>query len=131
MTTEEHSIRIHELGAILDRSWGEEALLACLLRLQSGGLTEGVLVEVVDAWAGPGDTISVVYRPPWTPDVVGLRRSRASGNVYYSISGRELPDFTPVDFGESVADWDLGEPMGIRRESLWRDSAGIRWWGDI
>lgn len=89
------------------------------------------MVRIVDAWVGPGAQISVVYFPPWSDRAVGLRREQSSGDL------TTYPDFDgkiPMDaelFGASVADWDIGEPLGLNPQSMWRDSSGLLWWGDL
>ena len=112
-------------------AWSAQALLSCLLRLNDGGDIERELVEVLDAWEGPGDAFSVVYRPPWDKRSVGIYRNRLTDHAYvYPLSGPP-ESINAEEFGDHVARWDIGEPLGYDIAGLWRDSAGIHWWGDI
>jgi len=118
---------IREL-ALEGPSWATEALLACLRTVQHGSYDYMRLVEIRDAWAGPGEIINIVYSPPWSEEFVGIRRDRyGSGALVFDIDAAGL---TGSEFGESVARYDLAEPFPNAPESTWRDSAGLRWWGD-
>ena len=131
MTTTRHHQLMRELDAIVQKSWSEEALSFCLSRLIVGSLTEGKYVDVIDAWVGPGDQISVVYIAPWGSETIGLRRHRETP------ARTTYPDSVSIDgvsarvFGESVADWDIGEPIGPSDDRWWHDSQGVAWWGDF
>lgn len=100
MLTDRHLRLIAELRARDDRSWMDEALLACLRRLRDGGPTSWEEVEVHDAWAAP-DALAVTYGSPWGPDV-GLVRRRTS------MQGED-----PVEAGRLVADFDLADPRAL------------------
>ena len=122
--------QIELLAGKESRSWAEDALLACLARLVDGGPTHAELVRIVDAWVGPGDEFSVVYVPPWGDSEIGLRRSRQSETaMIYSVES-DVDLITPAEFGQNVADFDLGVPFGADLNSLWADSRGTRWYGD-
>jgi hypothetical protein len=113
------------------KEWSQTALLACLETIGTAGPTETDSVRVLNAWTGPGDSFSVVYVPPWSERTVGIRRNRASEDVSYFPEYEQGIEFDAADYGRAVAMWDIDEPFGVEDPSLWRDSAGIRWWGDI
>jgi hypothetical protein len=110
-------------------------------RLAVSTLTEARRVHVHHAWADGDDALCVVYRPPFDPDrVVGLRRHRSDavlksrlepGDMAASpyIDDPDNPD--PVQFGQSVADFDIGIPLGTVYDTLRADRGGVGWWGTL
>ena len=127
-----------------DGTWAAAALDACLRRLEVSTITEALHVVVDGAWVDGPDSFCIVYRPPFDPErVVGLRRHRgdaknavsaayALGNLApadYYIEDPEHP--TPVAFGDTVADFDIGEPLGNVVSILRLDEHGIGWWGSL
>jgi len=109
-------------------TWATEALLGCLQTVQQGSYDYMRLVDIRDAWAGPGDIINIVYSPPWSEEFVGIRRDRhGAGALVFDIDAASLKG---SEFGESVARYDLAEPFPNAPESTWHDSAGLLWWGD-
>lgn len=125
---------LKSLNGVSEPSWAQRALKACLQSLEDSGelsSTHSYLVEIEDAWCGPGDQISIVYTPPWGTEAVGLRRSIDTPALYTYADyfGPDHP-FSAESFGYSVATWDLGEPLGTLASGMWRDSAGVKWWGD-
>lgn len=131
MSTDRHRQLIRELEVVVERNWAEDALFACLTRLNEGGLTERHLVEVFDAWIGPGDQISLVYVAPWGSQRIGLRRHRATLALSTYPDGLGPNEMSAQVFGRSVADWDVGEPIGHPDARWWHDSQGVQWWGDF
>jgi hypothetical protein len=125
---------LNELNEISEPTWAQRALKSCLQTIEDSGelsATHSYLVKIEDAWCGPGDQISIVYTPPWGAEAVGLRRTidTSALGTYADYFGPEYP-FSAESFGESVATWDLGEPLGTYADGMWHDSAGVRWWGD-
>jgi hypothetical protein len=123
-------------------SWSDRALRAFLDRLAVSTVTEARHVIVERAWAEGDDAFCVVYRPPFDPTrTVGLRRHRCDamprdhtwklGDLSPSpyIEDPEYPD--AVAFGKTVADFDIGEPMGNTVDILRDDASGIGWWGTL
>lgn len=41
------------------------------------------------------------------------------------------PVSDPESFGQDVADFDIGEPLGTVAKSLRRDDHGVSWWGEL
>ena len=132
--------RMSVAGQPAGHEWSDIALAACLDRLQVSMVTAAQLVHVVDAWTDGPDALCVVYRPPGeTRSVAGLRRRWHDavqpgewrlGNLMawgYDVG----PDVDPVAFGHNVADFDLGEPLGMIRRALRYDGAGVGWWGSL
>ena len=82
---------------------------------------------VEDAWATT-DEFRVVYS--FTGRRVGIIRNRetlvdrldvyATGDVA-----------TPEEFGQEVADFNIGEPLGAYVDILDVDADGLEWWGHI
>ena len=108
-------------------------------------MTAADSVRVVHSWTDGPDAICLLYRPPpdhdalEIPAVVGLRRRWHDavqpgewrlGNLMawgYDVG----PDVDPVAFGHNVADFDLGEPLGMISRALRIDSDGVGWWGSL
>jgi len=122
-------------------SWAETALRACLDRLTVSTLTEARRVVVIEAWVDGEDAFCVVYRPPFAAErVVGVRRHRSDAVVVEDLRDGEmaaspyiddLDDPDPVQFGQSVADFDVGVPLGRVVETLREDGDGAGWWGTL
>jgi hypothetical protein len=130
------------IGPVEDASsWAEIALRSCLDRLAMSTLTEARRVVVSEAWVDGDDAFCVVYRPPFGAErVVGLRRRRSDAfEVEYwrleamtaspYIDDPDSPD--PIQFGQSVADIDIGVPLGRVVEILREDADGVSWWGTL
>jgi hypothetical protein len=83
MVTPEHTRLISELEMRSERSWGEDALLACLKKLRDGGPTEYQIVEVRRALA-EDNGFDIVYLSPSGPEV-GL--SARLGQMQYFGGG--------------------------------------------
>jgi hypothetical protein len=47
----------------------------------------------------------------------------------YDLGDGDCPD--PDAFGESVADFDIGEPLGNVITILRTDRRGVNWWGSL
>jgi hypothetical protein len=110
--------------------WSKAAFLACIRQLSIEGPTHAHLVKIVDAWTGPGDSLSFVYYPPWDTEVFGLKRTRGTYESWGYLESDGETEISAEGFGRGVAVSDLGEPLRGDPETLWRDSAGVRWWGD-
>jgi hypothetical protein len=120
--------------------WSDRALSACLEHLGTSRVTSAHTVRVVESWTEGPDAICIVYRPPDDARrVVGLRRRWHDavqpgewrlGNLMawgYDVG----PDVDPVAFGHNVADFDLGEPLGMVVRALRYDGGEIGWWGSL
>ena len=120
--------------------WSDRALEACLEHLRTSTVTAARSVTVVQAWTDGPDAICVLYRPPGDEQgVAGLRRRWHDavqpgewrlGNLMawgYDVG----PDVDPVVFGHNVADFDLGEPLGMITRALRFDADGVGWWGSL
>lgn len=128
MLSPRHAELIAALEADGSEQWGPRALLACLRKLRDGGPTEAASVVVRDAWAS-SDGFRVVYDSPGGTRV-GIIRDRwttidrldvyATGDVA-----------TAEEFGEEVADFNIGEPLGAYADILDMDADGLGWWGHI
>lgn len=121
--------------------WSVEALRACLQAVDNGLQIEQV--AIADAWPDGEDALCMVYTPPWSMlDLVGLRRERADavrtaarpGDAPFTEVGiiavyEGLDD--PASFGDTVANWDMSDPLGKITEFLRRDIHGLGWWGTL
>jgi hypothetical protein len=126
--TPEHALLINELEASTHRTWGEVALLACLVKLRDGGPTEYKIVEVRRA-TPVEDGFDIVYLSPWGPEVgltARLGQMQYFGGVYQEAYDR---DPTAQEFGQEVADFFVGEPLGHYASVLDFDDSGLGWWG--
>lgn len=96
-------------------------------------LTEARYVAVHDAWTDGSDAFCVGYQFPYHNGVLGLRRAKRAvliedGSMESLINGPEMGDLTdPVTdgFGRRVADFDIGEPIGMYTDHLRVGSDGI------
>ena len=103
--------------------WLQAALYACVTGL-SHSCTEGSTVEVLAAWIDADDCLCVVYQYPLFDGVLGLRRDTDT-----DMYGEQPVD--PVPFGNDIADFDIGEPLGTVAEGLRQDAHGVHWWGSL
>ena len=131
--TRAHLLLIEHLRAVTPKSWSTQALLSCLTRLAAGGPTEGHLVKVHDGWPTNDGTdgVCVIYSQPGTRrvGVRVLRTSSADHPLYLNAhGGADLDDAR--DFGIEVADYVIGEPLGVVSSELTNDAAGVGWWGE-
>lgn len=105
-----HSELITELESAQRDDWGSRALLACLRKLRDGGPTEAASVIVENAWA-TSDEFRVVY------SFVGGRRIGIIRNRETTIDRTDVyatgDVATPEEFGREVADFNIGEPLGV------------------
>jgi hypothetical protein len=87
--------------------------------------TEGRTVEMLAAWVDDDEYLCFVYQYPYFVGVLGLRRSDEDDS--------DEPDSVadPRSFGQDIADFDIGEPLGTVVERLRVDAAGVHWWGDL
>jgi hypothetical protein len=128
MVTPEHAQLISDLEDLAERSWGDNALLACLLKLRDGGPTEYIIVEVRRATA-VADGFDIVYLSPWGPEVglsARLDQMQFFGGVYQESCDR---DPTAAEFGQEIADFFVAEPLGTYAYPLDIDDTGLGWWG--
>ena len=128
MESARHRELIGALAATASEEWGPRALLACLRKLRDGGPTEAALGVVHDAWATP-DEFRVIYDSPWGPRV-GIIRNRWTTVDHLDVYTTE-DVATPEEFGQEVADFNIGEPMGRYLDILEIDADGLGWWGHI
>lgn len=136
--TSRHRELLDELAAAHD-TWAARALRACLDALRTSTITEASEVRVDDAWPDGEHAFCVLYRPPYAPEQrVGLRREASDAEqAEYRPGGLSagtedlgpgpVPD--PVAFGHTVAEFDVGEPLG--NTPLRQDAAGVLWWGTL
>jgi hypothetical protein len=123
-------------------AWSDIALRACLDRLAVSTVTEARHITVERAWVDGKDAFCVVYRPPFDSNrTVGLRRQRSDADI--PDGEWKLGNMSPlpyiedpgnpeaVTFGETVADFDIGEPMGNTVDILRADDDGVGWWGTL
>jgi hypothetical protein len=128
MVTPEHTRLISELEMRSERSWGEDALLACLKKLRDGGPTEYQIVEVRRALA-EDNGFDIVYLSPSGPEVglsARLGQMQYFGGVYHESYDR---DPTATEFGQEIADFFVAEPLGTYAHPLDIDDTGLGWWG--
>ncbi|QRY86544.1 hypothetical protein JVY00_11130 [Tsukamurella tyrosinosolvens] len=118
-TTACHLRLIDEYGA--PSTPMETALLACLIALRDGRITEEWSVGVVDAGTR-GDLFHVVYRWWQFPKTLGF----ATEATISPLHG--FPD-DPVAVGRDAAAFCIGEPLGSTRDHLVPDEHGVHWWG--
>jgi hypothetical protein len=102
--------------------WLHAALYACVTGL-SRSCTEGETVEVLAAWIDD-DGLCVVYQYPYFDGVLGFR------------TGTELDTdnemaLSAPEFGQDIADFNIGEPLGSVVDHLRQDAYGVHWWGDL
>ena len=128
MVTPEHAALIAELEAKANASWGAQALLACLQKLRDGGPTEASIVEVCKA-APLVDGFTIDYLSPWGPRV-GLVARRGQLRDFAGVYQADADTLTPAEFGDEIADFFVGEPLGTYSDRLKYDEAGLGWWGD-
>lgn len=102
--------------------WLHAALYATVTGL-SRSCTEGETVEVLAAWIDH-DHLCFVYQYPVFDGVLGIRCETETG-----LYGEPASD--PGHFGQDVADFSIGEPLGSVVDHLRQDSHGIYWWGDL
>lgn len=122
-------------------SWAGVALQACLDRLAVSTLTEARLVRVIRSWVDGDDAFCLVYRPPFDADrVVGIRRHRSDAAEVEHLGPGEMAsspyiddpnDPDPIQFGQSVADFDIGVPLGSVVDTAREDADGVGWWGTV
>jgi hypothetical protein len=135
--TARHRGLLDELAT--DETWSAQALQACLDLLRTSTVTAASEVRVEDAWTDGPEAFCVLYRPPYAPQQrVALRReARDVDETEYRPGGLSpgtedlgpgpVPD--PVAFGHTVAEFDIGEPLG--NTPLRHDAAGVLWWGTL
>lgn len=145
--TSAHRKLLEQLVPQPGATWAAQALWSCLdcLRL---GTAAGAEVRVEQAWTDGPDAFCIVYTPPYQPaERVGLRRQihdtdpakyeTAVGPAYaallspmFAVAGPD-GEWDPVEFGQVVAAYDIGEPLGNAYYMLRRDGAGVGWWGAL
>lgn len=145
--TAAHRMLLEQLAPGTHGSWSERALWSCLNRLRSG-TGAGAEIRVENAWTDGPDAFCIVCNPPYQPtERVGLRR-----HVHDDDPADHEPDvgphyaaflspihadvgsdgeWDPVLFGQAVADYDIGEPLGHANDLLRADSSGVGWWGAL
>ena len=102
--------------------WLRAALYASVTGL-STSCTAGETVEVLAAWID-GDALCFVYQAPYYDGVLGLRHNTETDQY-----DEGPPD--PSTFGQDIADFAIGEPLGTVADRLRRDTDGVHWWGDL
>ena len=139
--TDAHRSLIKRVPHGVDAAWSQRALWACVERLAVSTLTAANEVRVEQAWTDGPDAFCVVYAPPWSPNWrVGIRRHRddAHSDVYtlgvmgpgYEPGLEDNPP-NPEAFGHTVAEFDIGEPLGNTYSILRTDENAISWWGAL
>lgn len=121
---------LQEFKALKSQDWSSRALIACLERLGSEGATDGHLAVVKNAWCGPRDEVSIVFRPPWSNELIGLRRWRLSPESESWPLTADIENVSAEEFGAHIANWDVGIPFRVPA-AAWRDSSNIPWVGDF
>lgn len=104
-------------------AWLRAALYACVTGL-SQSCTEGETVEVLAAWIDDDDCLCVIYQYPVFDGVLGIRRETDT-DMYGE------PPVDPMQFGQDIADFDIGEPLGTVADHLRQDAHGVHWWGSL
>ena len=120
-------------------AWSDRALAACLDHLRHSTVTDARLVHVLASWTQGPDALCIIYRRTDLATVIGLRRRwhdavqpgewRLSNLMAWGYDVG--PDVEAVPFGWNVADFDLGEPLGMVAQALRYDDAGVGWWGSL
>jgi hypothetical protein len=87
-----------------------------------------VSVIVEDAWATT-DEFRVIYSFTAGPRI-GIIRSRETTIDHLNIYATG-DVATPEEFGQEVADFNIGEPLGAYLDILDFDADGVGWWGHI
>ena len=103
--------------------WLRTALYACVTQLP-GSITEGSTVEVLAAWIDENRSLCFVYQYSYYDGVLGLRCDTET-DMYGD------PSSDPTRFGEDVADFAIGEPLGTVADHLRQDDNGVYWWGSV
>lgn len=104
--------------------------MTCLEVLSQSNADVVNALSILDGWTEGGETIKVVYQPPWGPHlVVGLVRKRYSPTLLQFLYEDQL-DLSAHDFGRHVALRDIAEPLGTYIQLLDCDNRGVGWWGD-
>lgn len=86
--------------------------------------TMGETVEMLAAWTDDEECLCFVYQYPAFDGVLGLRCDTQT-----DMYGEAPTD--PGDFGQDVADFDIGEPLGTVVDVLRQDPQGVWWWGTL
>jgi hypothetical protein len=130
--SETHARLLRELRSAPGEEWSRVALRSCLEHLAVSWTTEAWAVEVEDAWTEDRWTFCVVYRYPYIDGRLGLRSTALDPSLagrletFYGDERPDQPD--PVRFGQNVADFDIGEPLGTVADHLHPSADGINWW---
>jgi hypothetical protein len=123
-----HAELIAELESARSDDWGSRALLACLRKLRDGGPTEAASVIVEDAWATSNE-FRVIYSSTGGPRVGIIRNQETTIDRFDVYATGDVA--TPEEFGQEVADFNIGEPLGAYVNVLDVDADGLGWWGHI
>jgi hypothetical protein len=131
--SESHARLLEELRSAQGEQWSRTALLACLEHLAVSWTTEAWSVDVENAWTEGRWTFCVIYQYKYFAGRLGLRSTAldlSHPGRFKNMSGDDLPNAPdPVRFGEDVADFDIGEPLGTVADHLRTSSDGVNWWG--
>lgn len=129
--TPAHRELIAALTESRELQWSGLALLSCLRWLCTSTLTAAFEVQVEEAWTDGSDAFCIVYRAPYGPQTrVGIRSHRDEGDMFGSVDAAgHGPD--PEEFGQQVADFNIGEPLGDIVTRLRSDQHGVGWWGSL
>jgi len=103
--------------------WLHAALYASVTGL-SHSCTLGETVEVLAAWIDDDACLCFVYQYPSFDDVLGLRCDTETG-----MYGEAPTD--PASFGQDIADFSIGEPLGTVADHLRQDAHDVSWWGTL
>lgn len=133
MFTDQHAHLLEVFSESEDEQWSRRALRSCLEHLAVSTTTEAWSVEVEEAWVEGPWTFCVVYRYHYYDGRLGLRRTSLDAEHdgrfvdMYGDDRATVPD--PVRFGQDVADFDIGEPLGSVIDGLQQAEDGTHWWG--
>ncbi len=105
--------------------WLRAALYATVTGL-SLSCTEGGTVEVFAAWIDDADRPCFVHQYPYSDGVLGFR---CTDDIEEDVYGDALAD--PRAFGQEVADFAVGEPLGSVAGHLRPDRIGVHWCGEL
>jgi hypothetical protein len=85
-------------------------------------------VIVEDAWA-TSDEFRVIYSSTSGPRVGIIRNQETTIDRFDVYATGDVA--TPEEFGQEVADFNIGEPLGAYVNVLDVDADGLGWWGHI
>jgi hypothetical protein len=134
--TAAHRQVLAELAAGPRSTWSQQALWACLDRLRTGTWTMTPEVRVERAWTDGPEAFCVVYTLHGPDLWIGIRLRRGDSDSEENEPGSDVDNhdlgfLDPDWFGQDVADFSIGEPLGTVLQTLRTDEQGVNWWGSL